>query len=201
MNNLIETICLVDGNVQRLNYHLMRMMRSIGKSCDLPDLDTLCPKHLRKGRTKCRVQYNMDGINEIQFSSYSPKQITSLKIVEVVDSFDYHLKYADRSNLNNLTFSLSPNQDVIIIKNGYVTDASYANLIFQKGDKLYTSDTPLLHGTARQYLLDKGTIEECKITEDMIMSFDKVSLINAMLYPNEVSIQINSQNIIGSSKE
>jgi 4-amino-4-deoxychorismate lyase len=43
--------------------------------------------------------------------------------------------------------------DIIIVRNGFVTDASYANLIFRKGDEWFTPATFLLAGTMRAFLL------------------------------------------------
>jgi 4-amino-4-deoxychorismate lyase len=71
--------------------------------------------------------------------------------------------------------------DIVIVKNGLVTDAFAANLIFFDGQKWVTPNTPLLKGTQRQYSLDQGIISETEIKESDISSFQKVGLINAMV--------------------
>ena len=71
--------------------------------------------------------------------------------------------------------------DIIIIKNGLVTDAFAANLLFFDGKNWVTPTTPLLKGTQRQFLLDQEIIFETKIREEDICSYQKVGLINAMV--------------------
>jgi 4-amino-4-deoxychorismate lyase len=85
--------------------------------------------------------------------------------------------------------------EVIIIKNGCVTDTSYTNICFFDGKEWLTPDTPLLQGTMRRYLLDKGVIREVRIRRKDIQYFKKVSLINAMMELGEIIIPI--ENIRG----
>ena len=71
--------------------------------------------------------------------------------------------------------------DVLIVKNGFVTDTSFSNVVFRQDDRLFTPDTFLLNGCKRQELISKGTIEERKISLDDIKSYQCCYLINAML--------------------
>ena len=49
--------------------------------------------------------------------------------------------------------------DIIIVKNGLVTDSFYANLAFLKNGIWFTPETPLLLGVQRQFLLSQKTIQ------------------------------------------
>jgi len=110
------------------------------------------------------------------------------------DKIDYHLKYADRSALNKLLEQKGENDEVIIIKNGMVTDCSIGNLIFFDGHNWNTPDTPLLKGTQRKYLLDKKLIRECNIKEEDIFKYQKVGIINALLNKANM-IVLQTENI------
>ena len=70
--------------------------------------------------------------------------------------------------------------EIIIIKNGKVTDCSIGNLIFRQGKKWYTPDSPLLLGTQREKLLREGKIQETTIFQEDIINFDEIKIINAM---------------------
>jgi len=94
-------------------------------------------------------------------------------------SYDY--KFEDRTELENLFSQRDDCEDIIIIKNYQVTDASYANLIFRKNNQWFTPKTFLLNGTARKQLLERKIIFEEKITINDLQRYEKVKLINAML--------------------
>ena len=70
---------------------------------------------------------------------------------------------------------------MIIVKNGSVTDASSANLVFKSREGLFTPKSYLLPGTKRQFLLDRGKIKERDITVNDLQAFDTVYFINAMV--------------------
>jgi len=67
-----------------------------------------------------------------------------------------------------------------VVKNGYVSDSFFANVVFWDGAFWVTPDTPLLAGTMRASLLARGLIRESKITPEDIDKFRKLKLINAM---------------------
>ena len=90
------------------------------------------------------------------------------------------MKYTDRSLINTLFAQRGACDEIIIIKNGKVTDCSIGNLIFRQGKKWYTPDTPLLLGTQREKLLQEGKIQECTIFQEDIVNFDEIKIINAM---------------------
>ena len=135
--------------------------------------------HPGKGLYKCRIVYDHQS-RVTEFLPYTFKPITSLKLV-VEDSILYDHKYADRSRINQLMERRENCDDILIIKKGWVTDSSYANILFKRGDKWYTPRSCLLKGTMRESLLQSGKIIEEEIRVKDIANFEKFKMINAML--------------------
>ncbi|MGD1946112.1 MAG: aminotransferase class IV [Croceivirga sp.] len=71
--------------------------------------------------------------------------------------------------------------DVLIVKQGHITDSSYANIIFWDGKTWYTPSTYLLKGTKRSQLLHDGLIRETPIELNDLERYQGFQLINAML--------------------
>ena len=71
--------------------------------------------------------------------------------------------------------------EVVIVKNGLLTDTSYSNIALFDGQRWVTPRHPLLQGTMRQSLLDTGQLVERDIRDDEGGRYEKVSLINAMM--------------------
>jgi 4-amino-4-deoxychorismate lyase len=143
-------------------------------------------ENCRLGLFKVRVLYG-SVIENTEIEPYHFRTIQSLKVVHH-ETIDYHLKYTDRQILQQLFAQRGDSDDIIIIKNGLVTDAFAANLIFFDGQKWVTPGTPLLKGTQRQFLLDQGIISELEIREEDIPNYQKVGLINAMVGFEEMPV-------------
>lgn len=77
----------------------------------------------------------------------------------------------------------------MIVKNGFITDSYYANLVFDDGFSLYTPHQPLLRGIRRAQLLRAQRIQTAIIRPSNLASFKSVHLINAMLDLGEVVIE------------
>ena len=92
------------------------------------------------------------------------REIRSLRLVAADDELDYHLKYADRSALARLLQRRDDCDEILIVRDGAITDTSYSNVAFFDGRKYVTPDTFLLNGTRRQYLLGTGVLTERRIT-------------------------------------
>lgn len=198
MCQLVESIKLKDGEILHLSYHQDRMNRSVEElyagtvPIDLAKAIVI-PENFRSGLFKVRVLYRQT-IEKVEIEPYNFRTIESLKVVQH-ESIDYHLKYTDREILQHL-YALRGNcDDIIIIKNGLVTDSFAANLLFFDGQNWLTPTTPLLKGTQRQFLLDQGIIAEKEIREGDIRSYQKVGLINAMVDFDEMPV-ININRIV-----
>jgi 4-amino-4-deoxychorismate lyase len=169
----------LDFHNQRVNYTREKLFGSTAKwniadMIDIPELD-----HDKIYR--CRFLYDKDNYRA-EFIPHQPRQIAKLYLVPC-DQIDYSYKYTDRSRLDALRKQLPNTQDsdVLIVKNGLVTDTSFANIAFSDGNKWYTPDSPLLKGTQRAYYLSKGTLIERSISPVDLFGFTKARLINAML--------------------
>jgi 4-amino-4-deoxychorismate lyase len=146
-----------------------------------------------KALHKCRIIYGNEVV-KTEFLPYTPKPIHSLKIVEE-NLIDYSLKYENRNQINKLFLQRQQCDDILIIKNGFVSDTSYCNIIFYDGEKYFTPTTALLKGCKRQSLLNKGIIQEDEIRLTDIRLFKKAILINSMI-ELEDNFEIPIQNII-----
>lgn len=191
MSPLVESIKLKDGKLFNLGYHQTRMNGALAElfpEATVIDLASVIsiPENCMSGTFKVRVLYGPT-IETIEIEPYQFRTIQSLKVVHH-ESIDYHLKYTDRQILQHLFVQRDNADDIVIVKNGLVTDAFAANLIFFDGQKWVTPNTPLLKGTQRQYSLDQGIISETEIKKSDISSFQKVGLINAMVSFEDMSV-------------
>lgn len=188
----IETIRLENGRFHLLELHQLRMAATIrevyGNNIAVPDIkDTLgiITDIPSDGIYKCRIVYDKE-IHDIELQPYTPRNVRSLKVVEAPVGLDYHLKSCDRTALSSLASLKGECDEVIILKEGLITDTSYTNLIFHSNEGLYTPRTPLLKGVMRSHLLNNGVIQETDIRPEDIhpdnrLGITEVSLINAML--------------------
>ena len=185
MYPLFETLCIENGKIQNIDLHQARYERSLreyyGKSAvKIFNLFSLIqpPALLQNRLIRCRINYN-DKTTQIQYLEYHRKIYRTFQPV-IYDDIEYSLKYSDRSLINTLFAQRGACDEIIIIKNGKVTDCSIGNLIFRQGKKWYTPDSPLLLGTQREKLLQEGKIQETSIFQEDIVNFDEIKIINAM---------------------
>jgi 4-amino-4-deoxychorismate lyase len=81
--------------------------------------------------------------------------------------------------------------DVLIVKNGWITDTSFANILFFDGKRWLTPEKPLLKGTQRENLLRQGLIFQANISPASLPDFSKARLINAMIrFEDEIDVKI-----------
>ena len=184
MSLLFETIRIKEGVLYNLDYHNHRMNQSrkqLFGSCDSIDLLNCIniPTVYNQGINKCKVVYGKQ-IEQVSFEPYLPREIQSLKLVDD-NSVCYDHKYCNREQLIELSGKRVSCDDVLIVKNGYITDTSFSNIVFFDGTRWLTPLKPLLYGTMRSYLLMKGFILEKAITVIDLRHFQKARLINAML--------------------
>jgi len=137
------------------------------------------PDSLEEGVYKCRVLYN-NVIESIELHPYFPKNIQTLRLVEDND-IDYTFKYEDRRAFDRMLAQKEEADEILIVKNGFITDTSYSNIVFFDGQNWVTPDTYLLNGTQRQHLLAEGLIKEAGIRPSDLEKYTGAKLINAML--------------------
>lgn len=191
MSPLLESLKLKDGVILNMEYHQARLNRSLAELFPgAPKInlakEIVIPADCRSGLYKVRVLYS-PSVETMEISEYHFRSMKCLKVVHH-DSIDYHLKFTDRLILNDLFAERGECDDIIIVKNGLVTDSFAANLLFFDGSSWFTPEKPLLKGTKRQVLLDRGIISEKEIGVDEIFNYQKVGLINAMIDFEEMPI-------------
>jgi 4-amino-4-deoxychorismate lyase len=191
MLRLVESIKVQDGVVYNLEHHQERMDRSLYKltgeknRINLAE-ELIVPAENFTGLYKCRVVY-MNSIELVEFLPYVRRDIRSLKLIHA--DIDYPCKYEDRTGLNSLFAQREECDDILIIKNGLVTDTSSANIVFTDGEAWFTPAAPLLHGTKRNRLIAENKLIERDISAADIEKFSHASIINAMIDPEEILIR------------
>jgi len=185
MSLLVETIKVIDGEITNIDYHSNRFnmtrkeLFNTGPAVDLYS-KIIIPEYARKGVFKCRIEYD-DQIRKIDFHPYEIKRIRTLKMVEA-GNLDYNYKYTNRSGIDKLMDQANGCDDILIIKDGLVTDTSYANIVVRGKDNIwYTPSSYILRGTKREYLLNYGIIREIIVTPASLKRFRELRLINSML--------------------
>lgn len=197
MSQLLETIRIEDGKFSLLAYHQQRMNHSrkelFGCKNEIDLVKILqawtleaenAPPPFRasspeKSLFKCRIIYS-EYVENIEFTPYQLPGIRSLKIV-IDNQINYSYKFNNRTRINKLFEKRENCDDILIVKNGLITDTSFANILFYNGKKWLTPAHPLLKGTRRVYLLDKELIETANIRLEDLKYFEKARLINAMM--------------------
>ena len=197
MSLLFETIRLEDGVFMNLEYHNLRFNRSREAHFGLKEwlsLENLLvvPSDCKTGIYKCKVSYSSN-VDEIEIIPYQKRAIDSLKLVED-NTISYNHKYSDRTHLLELMTRRGDCDDILIVKDGYITDTSFSNIVFFDGEKWVTPARPLLRGTMRESLLKRNLIGEENITVDDLNKIKEARLINAML-PLETGTAIQVENI------
>lgn len=184
--NYIETIKCEDYEIYNLEYHEKRVANTIGKNIYLRDYIYPNSNEL----LKCKIVYDENDILDVSFSPYSKKNIKTLKVI-YDDLIEYKYKYENRDTLNKLLNDVKENDnrvdEIIIVKNGYITDTTIANITIlledesSLEDKWYTPKTPLLYGTTRDRYLEQNRLKEIDITVEMLQRAKKIALLNAMI--------------------
>ena len=191
MYRFIESIKFNNGEFENLELHQDRINRTSKAffnkiSVSLKSLDFSPP--LDNGLYKFRLVYSETDF-EYEFVAYSPWIIKTLRVVNS-EPFDYKYKYEDRSILEILTSGLDNNEDIIICIDNKILDSSYSNIALLKNGKWYTPSSPLLEGIKRKELINSGSLIPKSISLDSLFDYERISLINAMLNLDEVSIDI-----------
>ncbi len=184
MCRLLETILCIDGKMQNLRYHQMRVdaaFKRLFTRIDPIELSQsiVVPHHYSIGAFRIRIVYTRD-ILSVEYFPVVPRHFNSFLLV-TDDSIGYECKYEDRSSLNAISEQKNGADEAIIIKNGCVTDTTISNLLFFDGYQWFTPDTPLLKGTMRQQLLDRSICIERRITFADLSRYTLVLMTNALL--------------------
>jgi 4-amino-4-deoxychorismate lyase len=188
---LFETIRIYDGLLMHPEHHEARMNLSrrelwnINGNVVLSEIVKI-PDEWKTGLVQCNLTYGTEIIS-VTYKPYTKRSVRSLKLIEC-NTIDYHLKSSDRSILDDLFSRKGDCDEIIIIKNGFITDTSISNLIFFDGENWFTPKSPLLKGTCRQRLLEEKKTSEMDIRPADLFHFSGLKMINAMRFPDEETL-------------
>jgi len=189
VKKFIETIRFENGKFHLLDYHQERIDRTFAafySGYSPIQLTQILPDFQGKGKYKFRLEYDAK-THLLTNRLYTPKTIRTLQLIDA--DLDYGFKFSDRSELQKL-LDISKADEIILVKNGLITDTSYSNLAFFDGLDWWTPEQPLLAGVRRSSLMSKGKLKAANMRVDDLPKFSKVSLINAMLDLGELSISV-----------
>ena len=199
MFRFIESIKIEDQKAYLLDFHQKRVNESFAHfgaegSIDLEKIFKDL-QHDEDGLYKWRVVYDLQKNVKTQLIPYAIAEIENFQLVEN-STYDYAFKFEDRKEFERMK-TKAKTEEIIIVKNNHITDTSYSNLLFLKGETWYTPTTYLLNGVQRQHLLATKKIKETEITLQNIREFTHFQLINALndfddmfIYPIERIINL-----------
>lgn len=195
MSLLLETLKLEDGELCNLVYHQRRFDNArLALFPDEKPLDlkteVIVPESCKKGSYRCRISYRRS-IEKIEISTHHIRTFNCLQTVSCED-IDYTFKYADRRMLEDLLSQRKGADDVLVIKNGFVTDTSIGNIALFDGTYWYTPVHCLLEGTKRQKLIEEKVIKVAAINYNEIWNFKKARILNCFYdleYGNDILIE------------
>jgi len=104
----------------------------------------------------------------------------------------YPYKFVNRKIFEEIEKDLELDEIGIITQNGYLTDATYANIVLFDGTNYYTPDNCLLNGTKRAKLLNEKKICSTQIHIRDLNKYKYLQIINAMI-DLEDNLKINLQ--------
>ncbi|QDM00521.1 aminotransferase class IV family protein [Aliarcobacter butzleri] len=176
-----ETIKCEDFEVFNLDYHQKRVANTIGLNINLQEYINPISEEL----LRCKLIYDENGVVDVLYFPYKKREIKSFKII-FDNEIEYSKKYLNRAKLDELYEKRDDCDEVIIIKNGIVTDTTIANIAIFYENLWITSKNCLLGGTTRARLLEEKRLFEKDITLDMLKNASKVALMNAMIGFDEI---------------
>jgi 4-amino-4-deoxychorismate lyase len=184
MYHLVESVRIENRQLHHIELHNQRLNRGIkqlfgiNKKICLENIIDI-PPDLTNNRYKCRVTVSSERLN-VNIVPYVQREIKTLKIVHN-NEIDYTFKTENRQQLDAVYEKRNGCDDIIIIKNNYVTDSWAANILLFDGTDWITPDTPLLEGIQREYLLSQNFIKMHRVIVSDLIFFQKIKLINAMI--------------------
>jgi 4-amino-4-deoxychorismate lyase len=198
MYPLLETIRLENGRLANLDLHEKRLQKSLillfgyREIPPINEMIRISGQH-ENGILKCRLLYSTNRFRFI-IEPYKKRRIIHLLLVEKPE-IKYDLKYSDRRIFENLIKAEVRETEVLITQNQFLTDTTYTNIALKFEDSWITPESPLLEGTQRALLLQKGILQPGRISTNDIGKFSKIRLFNAMM-PWDDCIELDVSQIL-----
>ena len=185
MSLFFETIKIDFNQIQNLKYHNQRLNKTIhdiyGEKTDINLADYI--KKPGDEPTRCKVIYGKT-IKSITYEHYQKRVIKSFKIIH--SDINYPHKSTNRKEINKLFEQKEFCDDILIIKDDLISDASIANIAIYDGIKWFTPKKPLLGGTLRAKLIDEKKIFEKDIKVKDIKNMVNFAIMNALIGFEEI---------------
>lgn len=183
MSRFVETIKILNGRIYSLKWHNQRINRTLkhfynGDPINLRNYIDI-PDNMTNGLIKCRVLYDQK-VEKTEFHQYDIRRVNYLSLVNA-DAIIYDFKYTDRSKILKLSQGLADDEDILMVRDGYITDTSYCNVALFDGKIWYTPDRPLLQGVRRSQLIEIGKIIPKAIPVSDLKYYKGICLFNAMI--------------------
>lgn len=194
MCRFIETVRVENGFPCLLPYHEERMNRTRARffpGAAWLHLSDYWTKEPGSGVMKWRLVYGRDGVDECSCMSYRMRPVFSLQLVEAED-VDYAYKYHDRTPLERCFACRDGADDVLMVREGRLTDTSIANVALFDGRQWHTPVRPLLGGVKRRFLLESGTIVERDIRVEDLRRYSRIRLFNALIDWGEMELPVSA---------
>lgn len=195
MYRFLETIKLLDGNFSRLSFHQQRLKEAYAEcypTQQVPDLYSLLQNSdfPLKGLFKCRILFS-NADYKIEFEPYNRKEIKTLQLVDTnIPTCKY--KTAVRSAFQNAFNQRGTCDDVLLVRDGFITDTSYANVAFFDGENWITPEVPLIYGVNRASLMAERNLIEAPVKKTDLLNFQFIRLFNAMIDFGEIELSITA---------
>lgn len=174
-----ETVKCEDGAAYNLEYHCRRIARTIMININLQEY--ILP--INDDFLKCKVIYDKYGVLDVLYEPYVKRLIKSFKIIHD-DTIEYKHKSVHRESIETLYEKKGNADEIIIVKNGWITDTSIANIAIFDGSNWLTPAVPLLRGTTQERLIENKELIQANISVDMLKNAKKIALLNAMVGMN-----------------
>lgn len=177
-----ETIKIENGIAKNLVYHQKRVDSTRSELFHLRDKLDL-KEHLNNlphvGVHRLRLEYEED-VKSLTCREYQEnREFNSFKIVN--STLSYHYKFSNREELETLVHKKEECADIIIVKDGLLTDTSIANIALEVNGVWLTPQLPLLRGATRERLLDEGFLTCANLTVEDLEKMKKFAIINSLL--------------------
>ena len=185
MYQFVETILIKNRKPMLIDLHQQRLERTFNffKEKNTLYIEDIINNYIEKqdisinDTYKLRFLYNLDANYSIQITPYQTPKIEQFSLIEDND-IEYSFKSTDRIIFDRLKSRAIG--EIIIVKNGFVTDTSFSNVIFLKDNIWYTPKTYLFNGVQRQHLIASNQIQEADIKASDIKSYSHIKIINAL---------------------
>jgi 4-amino-4-deoxychorismate lyase len=183
MSRFLETIRINAGVPQHLEWHQRRVDDTFRVFYPgIPPLSltgVIADTGMDAGEQRCRIVYD-DSTHEITVTPLQPRSIRSLRLTDLPPDYDYRYKYADRRFLELAFSRRGEADDVLLLRDGWVTDTSVANVAFLSHGRWYTPAIPLLAGTTWKRLVSAGVIVPRPIHAEDLRRYEACVLFNAL---------------------